>query len=319
MSYPMNTTQAPLTPGYQAGYYQQPQPAYAQAPAYPRQPVYQADSYQASYQQPYGGYPQYGYQQPMPPYPQQPYGYPPTYAPEQQGVSGFGALIASLVSLFKRPKAQPQAPAPYANVSLPDRNQVSDEAFVTDLYRRLLGREPDAGGFQAHLNGLRSGTSRQDLVRIFTESPEYRERQAGLSQGMPLPTGPVDFQLPQAVMPQPSVAPMGPTAPLEGFDFNKLANPNHRTPKYLFARTVQNVSLSSVHDKASAEQLLRSIRPRLEAAGLRILDVKGDKIQVVTELGAEWVDVIARSGASNPAWWWGSEGVGTPVAGLPAR
>lgn len=308
MSYPIATTQAPLTPGYQAGYYQQTMPAYPQAPAHPQHPVYRADYYQPTYQQP-------AYQQPYA-YPQAPTGY------QQQAASlaGLGTLIAGIVGLFKRPKSQAQAPVqapnPYANVNVPDRSQVSDEAFVVDLYRRLLGREPDPQGFQSHVNGLRRGLDRSELLRIFIESPEYRQRQ--VAGPAALPTGPVAFQIPQQLPVAQPVPPAAPSAPLEGFDFNKLNNPNHRTPKYLFARVVQHVPLTSVRDHASAEALLRAIRPQLEAAGLRILDVKNDKIHVITEIGAEWVDVIRGSGAPNPAWWWGSEGVGTPVPGMQA-
>jgi hypothetical protein len=101
--------------------------------------------------------------------------------------------------------------------------------------------------------------------------------------------------------------------PLEGYDQTKLDNPDHKTPKYIFGRVAQNFKLDSVQgDKAKAGELLEAMVPELQAAGLEVVGVSGDKIQVKTELGYEWVDVIRGAGATNPGWQWGSEGAGTP-------
>ena len=51
----------------------------------------------------------------------------------------------------------------------------TDKAFVTTLYRELLGREPDADGMAAHLAGLSRGTTRQELRGYFLNSSEYIE------------------------------------------------------------------------------------------------------------------------------------------------
>ena len=100
--------------------------------------------------------------------------------------------------------------------------------------------------------------------------------------------------------------------PLEGYDQTKLDNPEKRTPKYLFGRVAQGFKLDSVQgDKAKAEDLLKAMVPDLQAAGLEVVGVSGDKIQVKTELGYEWVDVIRAAGGSDPGWQWGSEGAGT--------
>lgn len=101
--------------------------------------------------------------------------------------------------------------------------------------------------------------------------------------------------------------------PLEGYDANKLANPEHKTPKYLFGRVAQGFKLDSVQgDKAKAEELLKAMLPDLKKAGLEVVGVEGDRIQVKTELGYEWVDVVRGAGSDNPGWHWGSEGKGTP-------
>lgn len=100
--------------------------------------------------------------------------------------------------------------------------------------------------------------------------------------------------------------------PLEGYDQTKLDNPEKRSPKYLFGRVAQGFKLDSVQgDKAKAEDLLKAMVPDLQAAGLEVLGVSGDKIQVKTEVGYEWVDVIRAAGGSDPGWQWGSEGAGT--------
>ena len=138
---------------------------------------------------------------------------------------------------------------------------------------------------------------------------------------MPMPTAPVPAPVPQFVpQAQPTAAIpaiwQGPPGPLEGFDFNKMNDPNHRTVKYAFARSVSGISLASVRDHASGEALLRSLVPRFQSAGMQVLDVSRDKILVVTEIGPEWVDVIRGAGGGNPGWWWGSEG--KPTAGVNA-
>jgi hypothetical protein len=102
---------------------------------------------------------------------------------------------------------------------------------------------------------------------------------------------------------------------LEGYDATKLANPDHKTPKYLFGRVAQGFKLDSLGgDKAKAEELLTAMVPDFKKAGLEVVSVKGDRIQVKTELGYEWVDVIRASGAAKgeQGWQWGSEGKGTP-------
>ncbi|WP_120010948.1 DUF4214 domain-containing protein, partial [Teichococcus vastitatis] len=50
----------------------------------------------------------------------------------------------------------------------------SDAEFVTLLYRNGLSREPDTDGFQAHMEGLASGITRDQLLINFSESLENR-------------------------------------------------------------------------------------------------------------------------------------------------
>jgi hypothetical protein len=99
-------------------------------------------------------------------------------------------------------------------------------------------------------------------------------------------------------------APSGPKSPMEGFVAAKLADPSHDHVKYKFGRVAQNYSLSSVTDKASAGALLTSMKSDLEAAGIDVLGVKGDKIQVKDDAGQPaWIDVMRGDGNGGAAAW----------------
>ncbi|MFD7914397.1 DUF4214 domain-containing protein [Streptomyces sp. NPDC059752] len=49
----------------------------------------------------------------------------------------------------------------------------ANEAFIDSLYRRLLRRPPDAGGFQYWKSAMTGGTSRYEVARGFVLSDEY--------------------------------------------------------------------------------------------------------------------------------------------------
>ena len=49
----------------------------------------------------------------------------------------------------------------------------NDREFVRDLYQAVLGREPDAGGWNNWVNSLQRGMSRQDCLNRFFQSAEY--------------------------------------------------------------------------------------------------------------------------------------------------
>jgi len=51
------------------------------------------------------------------------------------------------------------------------------QQFVRSLYINLLGRNPEAAGFAANCNALRTGVTRQALVLSFLNSTEYINRQ----------------------------------------------------------------------------------------------------------------------------------------------
>jgi hypothetical protein len=92
---------------------------------------------------------------------------------------------------------------------------------------------------------------------------------------------------------------------MEGFDMNKIGDPGVTTVKYKFARVAQNYGLASVNDMGSAQSLLNQMVPELQAAGVTVLGVDRDKIQVLDDSGqSAWIDVIRGAGGANPAWQW---------------
>jgi serralysin len=49
---------------------------------------------------------------------------------------------------------------------------LDDAQFVTQLYRNVLGREPEPEGLAYHVARLQSGASRAQVLVGFSESPE---------------------------------------------------------------------------------------------------------------------------------------------------
>lgn len=196
---------------------------------------------------------------------------------------------------FETRKAKAALPTP------PGASAGADADFVKGLYRDLLGREPDSGGLQSHLNGLATGMSRESIRQVFLSSSEYREKQATRpAPAAAEPSAPVANAFGNA-------SKLG-AVPLEGFDAGKLRDANHTTVKYLFGRVATHFGLESVKDKAGAEALLNKMVPDLRAAGLDIVGVKGDRLLMKTPLGLESIDVVRGAGGGNPGWWWGADG-----------
>jgi hypothetical protein len=202
--------------------------------------------------------------------------------------------------------------APVSLGKMPSASAASDAAYVTSLYRDLLGREPDPEGMASHMRGLENGMTRDEIKNVFLSSPEFQQRVStalsnlnGAAQNVGGVSGTTPGQMPVVAQ---GVGPV----PLEGYDAAKLADLNHRTVKYQFGRVASHFSLAGVQNKQDAENLLKSMVPALEAAGLKVHEVKGDKIRVDTPLGQEWVDVVRGAGSGNPGWWWGSEGKAIP-------
>ena len=57
-------------------------------------------------------------------------------------------------------------------------NAATDGQYVTSLYKDLLGRAPDLGGFNSHLAGLRNGMTREQVREVFLDSAEFKAKSA---------------------------------------------------------------------------------------------------------------------------------------------
>jgi hypothetical protein len=62
---------------------------------------------------------------------------------------------------------------------------LSNGAFVTQLYANVLHRAPDPGGYAVQVNALDNGVSRAQLLVNFSESPEnYQATLVGIQNGI---------------------------------------------------------------------------------------------------------------------------------------
>ena len=59
---------------------------------------------------------------------------------------------------------------------------LSTAEFVTQLYRNVLDRDPDAGGLLFHVDNLEAGLPRNYLLVHFSESPENQANVIGAIQ-----------------------------------------------------------------------------------------------------------------------------------------
>jgi hypothetical protein len=65
-----------------------------------------------------------------------------------------------------------------ANEKAPPRDlnthpEMSDEEFVENMYKTILQRGSDEGGFKSHLDSLKNGASREDMINNVYNSLEY--------------------------------------------------------------------------------------------------------------------------------------------------
>lgn len=101
-------------------------------------------------------------------------------------------------------------------------------------------------------------------------------------------------------------------APMQGFDWSALMDFRNTAPKYQFGRAASNFD-PNVQNPQQAEALLESMIQAMQAQGLLVVGVDGDKIQVKTEKGFEWVSVLDGMGGQNPAFQWQALGQPTPI------
>lgn len=107
-----------------------------------------------------------------------------------------------------------------------------------------------------------------------------------------------------------------------GFDFNQNAanRDTGKSAKYAFADATREAAESGVAasawgTKAGAQEFAEKyLRPKLEAAGYKVLEIRGDKMKIVTRedveagnTGGTWVDFVVNADGSNPQLAWQPE------------
>jgi len=192
----------------------------------------------------------------------------------------------------------------------------ADKSFVTDLYRTLLKREPDAEGLMSHLRGLERGMSREEIADVFTRSPEFAEVQARAATSG---TASATSGTASATSGTASKVGTGEPPVFTGFDAAKLGADLVRkdgiaqSAKYTFAKLAQ-ASGSMPTTKAEAEQwFTEHIKPGLEKEGFGVDWVQGDKALVRTRENpqGEVIDFVRAADSKDPsqiALAWQSEG-----------
>lgn len=108
--------------------------------------------------------------------------------------SASAQLVRGLVDGFEPARAKPAASP---------QQRAANADYVNGLYRELLGREADPGGFAAHMSGLDGGTSRAQLRQVFLDSPEYQ----ALQRQPPAAPAPVEPPPAPAPVPAPRTYP----------------------------------------------------------------------------------------------------------------
>ena len=84
-----------------------------------------------------------------------------------------GATLPNIALAFL---ASPEGQNDYGATPTAASSAATDTAFVTDLYKNILGRAPDVGGLGYWVNQLAAGLPAQYEVLNFMYSPEQQQR-----------------------------------------------------------------------------------------------------------------------------------------------
>lgn len=111
-------------------------------------------------------------------------------ATAEEGVTGFVTRLYKIV-LQRTPRADEvqfwverlksgqasgsEVAAGFFNSDEYKKRKKSDEAFVTDLYQAIMGRQPDRTGYNGWVGRLKDGGSRPNVLAGFLNSEEFRK------------------------------------------------------------------------------------------------------------------------------------------------
>lgn len=155
---------------------------------------------------------------------------------------------------------------------------------IIQLYRTLLGREPDAGGLQYYQSQMAQGKSLQDISNAIMTTQEYKQRQANPA--------------PQPVA-QPTAQPAYQPAPVVQPTAQPVAQPVTPQP---VAQTAPQTGLLNVQDPISS--LYTSLLGRApDAAGLQYWNQQlssGKTLQDVQNAIKQTAEYKQKTGAVSP-------------------
>lgn len=153
-------------------------------------------------------------------------------------------------------------------------------SLAAQLFKSVDGNKDgklSSDEFQSFLDGLLNRVGRHQTHGLGTEATAGNPTAAGTT------VGPTVYQA------------------MLGFDYGKLNNPAHTTPKYVFARATQDVPLS--FDRPSRSAGLQQLADYVKTHGYPNVTVTGDDTMDFGDGNGD-IDVLTSDGQ----WWWGPRG-----------
>ena len=190
----------------------------------------------------------------------------------------------------------PPAPSPGGG-ALPAWMTEDAKKQINAWYREYLGRDANPGDYAQHAQNPAGLQGVLGAIMLSPEATAFKNRPAVTPPGTNTPAGT------WAGGGTPFTGTQGPNT-LAGFNTQRaFAGGDPRSVKDAFARAAAGVTtnLQGLTKDQIAEVIRTQIVPKLQAAGIEVQDVQGDKILVKTnERGFEWVDVVQNAGGQGP-------------------
>lgn len=224
-----------------------------------------------------------------------------------------GGPTAPTTAAPTTPGTDPTPTTPYTNSLI----SPSARARIIAAYKRLTGRTPNEAEINSQL-GYGRAQSEQNIAWAeaqIANSPEakaWAKQQSTAANTTPGTTTP-GTTTPGATGPAASTTAAAPASyRFTGFDFARTQDPT-KSAKDAFAEAsraaaTSGVAASTWATKAGAQAFAEQyIKPVLEKYGFTVLEIRGDKMRVITaedkaagRTQGTWVDFVKNAGGTNP-------------------
>jgi len=203
--------------------------------------------------------------------------------------------------------------------------------YLNEAYRTSLGRDMTDADYQGQTGGGRL-TAQKNLdwargqIANSEEARAYAAKQQAAKAASVAPPAsatpaPTTTTAPTTFAPSGTGGTGSSKYTYTGFDFNQDAKNRDtgKSAKYAFAEATRQAAESGVGDiwktKAGAQMFAEQyVKPKLEAAGFKVLEIVGDKMRVVTREDMEagntagsWIDFVVNADGDSPALAWQAE------------